>query len=300
MSRGQHIELFLVDGTAGGITTAEIIGWTGHVLAWPRPDLADVLKRPEAARNGVYLLLGESEDAVGGVRCYIGKTENFAARFSQHDRQKDFWNRAVLVTSKDDSFNEGHWGYLEARLIELATAAKRVSLDNQVSPQVKRLSEAQASDMESFVDRLQTVLPVLGVNAIRTRPVRPAVVAVADESPEFSLVQKKTGVDACAQVLNGSEFTMLAGSRVIAQWTGEGKAETTRRAYAGYRAMHEALIADGSIEIQGSVGVLTRDVPFNSPSTAGAVALGRSCHGRREWTWSGGMNATREDRGVND
>ena len=88
MSQGQHIELFLVDGTAGGITTAEIIGWTGHVLAWPRPDLADVLKRPEAARNGVYLLLGESEDAVGGVRCYIGKTENFAARFSQHDRQR--------------------------------------------------------------------------------------------------------------------------------------------------------------------------------------------------------------------
>ena len=64
--------------------------------------------------------------------------------------------------------------------------------------------------------------------------------------------------------------------------------------------MHEALIADGSIEIQGSVGVLTRDVPFNSPSTAGAVALGRSCNGRREWTWSGGMYATWEDRGVND
>lgn len=37
MSRGHHIELFLVDGTPGGITTAEIIGWTGHVLSGPNP-----------------------------------------------------------------------------------------------------------------------------------------------------------------------------------------------------------------------------------------------------------------------
>ena len=49
--RGKHIELFLVEGVPGGITTAEIAGWTGHVLAGPRSDLGDVLKRPEAKRR---------------------------------------------------------------------------------------------------------------------------------------------------------------------------------------------------------------------------------------------------------
>jgi len=29
---GQQIKLFLVDGTPGGLTTAEITNWTGHVL----------------------------------------------------------------------------------------------------------------------------------------------------------------------------------------------------------------------------------------------------------------------------
>lgn len=55
---GKHIELFLVEGVPGGLTTAEIAGWTGHVLSGPRSDLADVLRRPEAQRNGAYVLLG--------------------------------------------------------------------------------------------------------------------------------------------------------------------------------------------------------------------------------------------------
>ncbi|GAA0335270.1 hypothetical protein GCM10009529_12160 [Micropruina glycogenica] len=39
----------------GGLTTAEIAGWTGHVLSGTRAELADVLRRPEARRNGAYL-----------------------------------------------------------------------------------------------------------------------------------------------------------------------------------------------------------------------------------------------------
>ena len=35
---GQHIQIFLVDGVAGGITTAEIVSWTGHVLSWRPAD----------------------------------------------------------------------------------------------------------------------------------------------------------------------------------------------------------------------------------------------------------------------
>ena len=87
--RGKHIELFLVEGVPGGITTAEIAGWTGHVLAGPRSDLGDVLKRPEAKRNGAYFLLGDDEEAVGGVRCYIGRTENFINRFRDHSAKKE-------------------------------------------------------------------------------------------------------------------------------------------------------------------------------------------------------------------
>lgn len=117
---GKHIELFLVDGVPGGITTAEIAGWTGHVLSGPRSDIADVLARSEAQRNGAYFLLGDDAEALGGTRCYIGRTESFSGRFRDHRANKDFWDRVVIITSKDESFNEGHWGYLESRLVDLA------------------------------------------------------------------------------------------------------------------------------------------------------------------------------------
>lgn len=279
---GKHIELFLVEGVPGGITTAEIAGWTGHVLAGPRSDLGDILKRAEAKRNGAYLLLGDDEEAVGGVRCYIGRTEALAARIRNHHVNKEFWNRVVLITSKDDSFTEGHWGYLECRLVELAKQAARVTLENGNDPQGRKLSEAQVSDMEAFLGQLQIVLPVLGVNAIRVRPVGVPSSAVASDSPVFTLTNAKLKVQATAQQL-GDEFTVLKGSQVVPKWQGTGKAESTKRAYAAYRAQHERLLADGSIEVAGAVGILTRDVPFSSPSTAAAVALGRSSNGRVEW-----------------
>jgi hypothetical protein len=297
---GKHIELFLVGGVPGGITTAEIAGWTGHVLSGPRAELADILKRSEAQRNGAYLLLGDNDDAIGGVECYIGRTENFTNRFRDHKAKKDFWDRVVLITAKDDAFNEGHWGYLEARLVDLARKAERVQLTNDQTPQERKLSEAQGSDMEAFLEHLQIVLPVLGVNAIRTRPTPISTsVVTQNASPIFTLEVRKLGVLASAQ-LNGDEFTVLAGSVVVGTWKGEGSADSTKRAYASYRARHEQLIADGSIRVDGRIGHVTRDLPFTSPSTAGAVALGRSCNGRTAWVASGETYGHWENRGLDE
>ena len=65
--RGKQTKLFLVDGKPGGLTTAEITNWTGHVLTASRSDVAELLRRDEASRTGVYLLLGEDSDASGGT-----------------------------------------------------------------------------------------------------------------------------------------------------------------------------------------------------------------------------------------
>ena len=53
-------------------------------------------------------------------------------------------------------------------------------------------------------------------------------------------------MEARAQQIDG-EFTLLTGSRVVATWHGIGKATSTQKAYASYRARHEGLLADGSI-----------------------------------------------------
>lgn len=295
---GKQIKLFLIDGTAGGLTTAEITNWTGHVLTAKREEVAELLQREEVLRTGVYLLLGEDAEAIGNTRCYIGETDEIATRVRSHVRDKDFWDRILVVTSKDENLTKSHVRYLESRLIELATTASRVSLVNGTAPLVPRLPEADRSDMDYFVSQLQIILPVLGINAIRTRPVSPTSNSDStNASPVFALTHAKNGVDARAQVIDG-EFTLLEGSRVIGAWTATGKSLSTRRAYDGYRAQHDQLVADGSIVVADSIGTTTRPIVFGSPSAAGAVALGRSCNGRREWLSPAGMFGDWEARGV--
>ncbi len=297
---GKHIELFLVDGEPGGITTANISGWTGDILVCPRAALTRLFGREEAHRNGVYLLLGDDPDAIESVACYIGKTEDFSARFRQHDRQKDWWNRAILVSSRDDSFNEGHWGYLEAWLVEIANATKRCSMpDNTQTPQPRKLSEAQQSDAEVFLEQIRGVLPVLGVNILRGTHRAPEQQAPPPDidSPIFTLAAPKRGVNAHARVVGG-EFLMLEGSRVVGEWTNAGRTSSTRRSYESLRTQHTKLVDDGSIAVKGMIGRLTRDIPFPSPSTAGSIAVGYSCNGRIAWTWEGGTYADWENRDI--
>lgn len=175
-----------------------------------------------------------------------------------------------------------------------------MTLENGTAPPHPRLPEADLSDMEYFLGQLQLVLPVLGVNAIRVRVERSiSEVPALNESPIFTLTNKRQGVDARAQQIDG-EFIMLTGSFVVATWQGVGKAASTQRAYASYRAQHAGLVADGSILIDGDTGRTTRDIVFSSPSTAGAVALGRSCNGRVEWVSPEGSFGAWESRGLEE
>ncbi len=296
---GKQVKLFLVDGTPGGLTTAEITNWTGHVLSARRSDLADLLKREEVQRTGVYLLLGDDETSLGDTLCYVGEADVIGTRLRHHanDPAKGFWDRVVVITSKDTNLTKSHGRYLESRLIQLAAKAGRVSLENGTAPPTPNLPEADASDMEYFIGQLQIMLPVLGVNAIRVRPAPSPQTADPVESPVFALSNAKSGVEARAQQIDG-EFTLLTGSRVVPTWHGIGKATSTQKAYASYRARHEGLLADGSIVAENGVGLVTRDIVFSSPSTAGAVALGRSCNGRVEWVSPEGSFGAWESRGI--
>jgi len=69
---GRTLRLFLVDGTPSGLITAEIMNWTGHILAGPRSMLAEILKRPEVARTGIYFLIGPDPKS-SSTRIYVGE-----------------------------------------------------------------------------------------------------------------------------------------------------------------------------------------------------------------------------------
>lgn len=288
MGLGKSVRLFLADGTPGGLVTAEIMNWTGHVLAAPRSEMAALLKRPEVARTGIYLLLGDDPENPGGTVAYIGEGDDVLKRLASHVRSedqggKDFWDRAVVLTSKDMNLTKAHARYLESRFITLALEAKRARLLNGTAPMPAPLPEADTSDMEFYIDQARIVLPVLNVNLLRSTrpdatPTAPST-PVRDASPVLAMVSKKAHVDALAQEVDG-EFTVREGSQARATWVAGDHS---------YRKLREQMEQNGTLAPTpaGEFVVFTQDQVFASPSAAAAVVLGRNSNGRLEWKVQG-------------
>jgi hypothetical protein len=287
MIRGRSIRLFLADGTPSGIITAEIMNWTGHVMSAPRSRLADLIRRTEAARTGVYFLIGPDPEGAFRPMVYVGETDNVGKRLAQHnkDEGKDFWDRVYVVTSKDQNLTKAHVRYLESRLIAIATEAGRAKLLNGTAPDYGLLPEGDLADMEFFVEQVRIVLPVLGQEFLRDQPKvsSPPVVQKPGEtavvgSPTFELTSRKLpGLSAEAREVDG-DFVVLAGSTARSD---------DSQAKNNYRALRDALRADGTLEVGENYLRFTKDTAFRSPSAASAVVLGRSDNGRVSWCVKG-------------
>ena len=302
VSVGKSIRLYLADGTPGGLLTAEIMNWTGHVVAAPRSELAGLLKRPEASRTGVYLLLGDDPESLGGSLAYIGEGDDVGKRLYQHARAedqggKDFWDRAIVLTSKDANLTKAHARYLESRFITLAMQARRSRLVNGTAPAPLPLPEADRSDMEYFIAQAQIILPVLGVNILRSAAAADGAAPgtptpARSSSPLFTLLLKKDGIAGRAREIDG-EFTVLEGSGARVAWTGPEHA---------YKALHQRLVHDGVLvpEPGGASMRFARDQVFASPSAAAAVIAGRQANGRVDWKidGSGTSFGSWQDRGI--
>lgn len=279
-AHGQTVRLFLVDGTSTGLITAEIINWTGHVLAVPRSKLPEALLRDEPKKTGVYLLVGPDPGSAGKDRVYIGEGDNVAERLKAHakDATKEFWTKALIITSKDTNLTKAHVRYLEHRLVSLAKEADRADVANGNDPALKLLPESDVADMEFFLSQVKLVLPVLGVDLFRQKPsIRPTSrgSAVSEEELLLVLESKKNEVRATAIERDG-EITILSGS------TATSKDDFVSNTYD---ALRRSLIEDGVLKRESEAGPYTfvRDATFASPSAAAAVVLNRNSNGRTEW-----------------
>ena len=292
---GRSVRLFLVDGTATGLITAEIMNWTGHVLAGSRSGLPAFLKRRELDRTGIYFLTGPDPEDPDTLQLYIGESDNVRKRLVQHnkDEKKDFWERTCVVTSKDQNITKAHARYLESRLIAVANAVGTTTVINGTAPPPVALPEADASDMEFFVDQLRLMLPVLGLDFMRLHKATARTTTdatekpgQADVAPLFRLASKTQGLEAQAREIDG-EFVVLAGSDAAKDWTSKSDHSYSRR--------HAQLIKSGKL-VPGDKGHrrFADDVAFRSPSAAPAVILGRPDNGRVSWKVSG-SNATYGD-----
>lgn len=262
------IKIFLVHGDPKRLRTAEISNWTGKAVAGPRSEFDGVLSREESGSSGVYFLAGVDPES-GKPALYVGEAEHIRDRIKIHV-EKDFWNQIIFFTSKDENLTKAHIRYLEGKLIEQARNSGRAIVTNGQGSGA-RLPESDREDMEVFLEKINQLLPVLGVELL----VPPASKAVS-ETEHKKLFCEIKGIKAEGRLApNG--FVVLKGSQAVLV----ERASSQKWPWA--LNMRQRLKDEGILVVKDNALIFTGDAEFSSPSSAAAVVHGGHANGLTAW-----------------
>lgn len=269
------IKIFLPHGDPKRLRTGEISNWSGKAVAGPRTELDQILKRDEASSAGVYILSG-IDPFTGNSAAYIGEAESIKDRIRQH-LSKDFWSQLVFFTSKDENLTKAHVRFLESQLIRMAKEAQRADLTNSQASSAK-LPESDVADMAIFLERIEQLLPALGVDVL---------VPITSRAG----TPKETQVLYCE--IHGFKATARLTPNGIVVLKGSQAAPVLRPSAADYPwivSSREQLLKDGILEKAKDALVFKQDHEFSSPSAAAAIVHGGTANGRTAWKDEKGLS----------
>ncbi|MDR9415898.1 MAG: GIY-YIG nuclease family protein, partial [Gracilimonas sp.] len=210
-------------------------------------------------------------------RIYIGEAENIKARLRQHlsDSNKDF-NEFIFFISKDELLTKTQIRYLESRMIQLAVEAKSAEIENNTSPRLPTLHEADISDMEYFLEQIKLVLPVMGFKFLISSTVRKTSPENAtDSDPVHQKYLIKTSTYSAQMIETDQGYIVLKGSQAK-----KGLSKSTTETY---RKLRRKLLETEILVDDGDKLIFAEDAVFNSPSAASNMVLGRNSNGYSEW-----------------
>ena len=269
------LKIFLAFGDPKRLRTAELSNWTGKAVAGPRSEFEKVLEREETLNPGVYFLTGIDPDTNKSV-IYIGEAESVGDRIKSH-LSKDFWNNVAFFITKDENLTKAHIRYIEGRLIEIAKSADRSVVMNSQGSGAK-LPESDREDMEIFLEKMQQVLPVLGIEAFVQ-----AASKVKSEAEKEMLTCKIKNVVASGY-LTPNGIVVLATSEAVLDERGSAKK------WPSVMVQRNKLIEEGGLVQEGAKYVFVKDTEFSSPSSAAAVIHGGSANGLMAWVNTDGKS----------
>lgn len=264
MVYGKSIELFLVNGSADSLVTAELSNWNGKAIRIPRTEIASC-SRMDITQAGVYFLFCKQDDDTEAV--YIGESENVKERLIQHirdfnaDKEKYYWNTAVIFIGSD--LNKSLIRYLEDRFVTIAKQCKRYTVLTKNTYSKTVIKESQKAAMEEFIDNVKIVINALGYNVLE-----PKAQPEADDTENMLFMNYGSAKAKGKRTSDG--FVVLTGSTINA---------TTTKA-----------CPDSAIKNRAKYGksidenfTLTDDLLFSSPSGAAAFVGGSALSGNELW-----------------
>lgn len=263
------IQIFLPGGDPQGIRVAEITTRIVQLVEVPRSLLSSFLAMPESGQVALYFLVSQSADEVD-PQVYVGQTGDLRSRLSNHNKEKDWWERVLVLVSRTNSLTQTHTLFLEWHALQEAKEAGRYALQNGNKGSRPHTPAPLEADCHEVFDTGRTLLATLGF------PIFDAVAAPPETATaEDVFLLTAAGCNGVG-IYTPEGFVVRSGSI--------GRLENVQSVAGTANArFRERLIAAGVMIPNGDNVVFQKDHLFGSPSMAALSLLGRTSNGWVEW-----------------
>ena len=266
MAISKKLETIYHNGQPDGIRSIRRNLSTMTVYVIPRPLLAEAKTISGINRPGIYYLINEDDDNKI-AQIYVGQTRNGILRLDDHNRSKDFWNKAIMFLADNKTFSLDMISGLEKFAIIKAQESKRYKVENTVVPKYE-IDEYDMASVEEIYDEIQFIMGTQGYKMDNVKS--------STSSDIFHTT--RNGISALG-IYDGEKFQVLEGSQI----------NINKPVHlARYNKQRAELLASGEISQVDGKYFLNITIEFNTPSGASDFVLGGSTNGWVEWKNSEG------------
>lgn len=273
-SRPQTIQIFLPGGDPRGIRVAEITTRIVQVIEVPRSMLAEFNKMPESDQVALYFLFGEADDG-SEQRVYIGQTGDLRSRLAKHNKEKEFWQRALVLISRTNRLTQTHALFLEWHCLQSSRKAGRFVDENGNAGSKPHTPAPLEADCMEIFETGHALLATLGF------PLFDPVGKSSDTTKDDEIFYCKASSADGQGLYTAEGFVVLKGS------IGRKENVPSIIGTSGER-LRLRLIESGVMKVDGDRVVFQKDHLFRSPSLAAVALMGRTCNGWIDWKTKSG------------
>ena len=287
------IQIYLPKGNPRGLRLAEMTTRTVRLIEIPRIHIDDFFAMPEANQVGLYFLVGDTDSIDKPLLC-IGQTGDLKRRLNQH-HEKEFWTRAFVMLSTNNSMTQTHALYMEHKAIATAIEVGRYEIKNGNTGNRPHTPDPLKADCEELFYTLDVLLSTLGQPIFETLSIsenktyRTELASIVNNDEQVTTDIEMPTIELTPPIFyykvkdgdaqgyyDDDGFVILAGSLIRKAQTPSAPPFVTR--------LKENLLGSGKlIAVNDKSYKLTENQIFKTPSGASALVSGRSTNGWIEW-----------------
>lgn len=245
MAISKKLEIIYHNGQPDGIRSIRRHLSTMTTYVIPRPLLSEAKKLTDINRPGIYYLISENDDNKI-AQIYIGQTRNGVSRLDDHNRSKDFWNKAIMFLADSKTFSLDMISGLEAYAIGKATEAKRYKVENTVNPRYE-IDEYDLPLIEEVYEEIKFIMATQGYKM--------------ENSPntlnEANILHTTRNSVHALGIYDGDQFEVLEGSQI----------DMSRKCHSEkVEKQRQTAVQNGNIIKNGEKYILNVSIPLHPPA----------------------------------